>query len=259
MKYYLLLPFLLFSFISFSQDRSIYEKHQYIQGQDTLNYRLLLPDGFDPSTEYPFILFLHGAGERGDDNEKQLTHGSRIFLDPVVRQAFPAIVLFPQCPRDSYWANVKIDRSGPGPISLDFSGDNPPTQPMVMVQDLVDSMVAESFTDDKRIYVMGLSMGGMGTFEIVSRNPELFAAAIPICGGGNPDFAERYATTTPMWIFHGAVDAVVSPDNSMLMALAIQRAGGAPALTIFPYVNHNSWDYAFAHPEMLPWLFAQHK
>lgn len=256
-----LISFLLMPcFISLTaQTPSPYEKHTYVDGQDTLKYRLLYPENFDPDHTYPLILFLHGAGERGSDNEKQLTHGSGLFLDPMVRKAFPAVVIFPQCPANDYWASVRIDRSQPGPIRLDFSEDLPPTRPMVLVQQLLDSMRNESFTDDSRLYVMGLSMGGMGTFDIVSRNPELFAAAVPICGGGNPELAGRYATQTPMWIFHGAIDGVVSPEHSIRMALAIQQAGGAPALTIFPYTNHNSWDPAFAKPELLPWLFGHRK
>lgn len=255
----LVIAMLLVSFVSSGQENGPYEEHQFISGSDTLNYRLLYPENFDPSEKYPVILFLHGAGERGSDNQKQLVHGSRMFLQPVVRNAFPAIILFPQCPKNNYWANVSIDRSGPGPISMDFSGEKPATTPLKLVQGLLDSVINKPFSDRSRIYAMGLSMGGMGTFEIVARNPDLFAAAVPICGGGNPEDAVRYATKTPMWIFHGALDNVVSPDNSTKMALAIQRAGGSPALTIFPYANHNSWDPAFAYPDLLPWLFAQHK
>jgi predicted peptidase len=106
---------------------------------------------------------------------------------------------------------------------------------------------------------MGLSMGGMGTFEILARNPEMFAAAVPICGGGNPEMADRYATSTAIWIFHGAKDNVVAPEFSTTMLQAIQNAGGQPAITIFPDANHNSWDPAFAEPELLPWLFSKSK
>ncbi len=245
-------------FTAISQDLSLYEKKEFLRDGDTLKYRILYPENFNPEMHYPVLLFLHGAGERGSDNEKQLVHGARMFLRPPVRQAFPAIILFPQCPADSYWASVKVDRSQGG-VSLDFSQDMPATRPLELVGQLLDSVTQEPFADKSRLYVMGLSMGGMGTFEIVARNPELFAAAVPVCGGGKPELASRYAQTTPFWIFHGALDDVVTPVHSTEMALAIQRAGGAPALTIFPYANHNSWDPAFAHPDLLPWLFAQHK
>jgi predicted peptidase len=240
------------------QDLSLYEKKQFKSEENLLNYRILYPENFNPDQQYPVLLFLHGAGERGSDNEKQLVHGAKLFLQRPVRQAFPAIMIFPQCPENSYWAGVKIDRSQ-GSVKLDFSEEMPPTTPMLLVEGLLDSLVSQKFTDTSRIYVMGLSMGGMGTFEIVARNPDLFAAAIPICGGGNSELVDRYATSTPFWIFHGALDDVVKPENSSIMALAIQRAGGNPALTIFPYANHNSWDPAFDHPELLPWLFGQKK
>jgi len=248
-----------FCFVTvFSQNLDQYEKKVFVRDGDTLNYRALYPADFDPEARYPVLLFLHGAGERGDDNQKQLIHGARMFLKSPVREAFPAILLFPQCPAGDYWASVKVDRSGPG-VSLDFSEEMPPTRPMQLVEQLLDSVASRSFSDKNRLYVMGLSMGGMGTFEIVARNPDLFAAAVPICGGGNPLLAERYAKSTPFWIFHGALDDVVKPQHSVTMTLALQEAGGAPALTIFPYANHNSWDPAFNHPELLTWLFAQHK
>ncbi len=252
-----LLFFLIFS-LSYGQDMSVYEKKVFVSSDDSLNYRILYPENFDPSQRYPVLLFLHGAGERGSDNEKQLVHGARMFLQRPVRQAFPAIMIFPQCPENDYWASVKVDRSQ-GAVSLDFSVEMPPTKPMVLVEQLLDSVLNRPFADKSRVYVMGLSMGGMGTFEIVARNPDLFAAAVPICGGGNPNLVDRYAGKLPFWIFHGAEDNVVKPENSSIMALAIQRAGGKPALTIFPYANHNSWDPAFTHPDLLPWLFAQSK
>jgi predicted peptidase len=255
----LILLFVLFTHAAISQDLSLYEKKVYT-GEDgnTLNYRLLYPENFDPAKNYPVILFLHGSGERGNDNEKQLTHGARVFLEQPARQAFPAIVVFPQCPDNSTWASAKMNRTQGG-VTLDYSQEMPPSQPMLLVEGLLDSLIQKDFTDDSRIYVMGLSMGGMGTFELVARNPEKIAAAVPICGAGNPNVVDRYARNTAFWIFHGAQDRVVSPENSTIMALAIQRAGGTPALTIFSYANHNSWDPAFARPELLPWLFAQHK
>ncbi|MEI9806379.1 MAG: hypothetical protein WDO16_00110 [Bacteroidota bacterium] len=89
-----------------SQDLSLYEKHLYINGSDTLPYRILLPENYDATKKYPLVLFLHGSGERGNDNEAQLTHGAKLFLKPDIRKDFPAIVVFPQCPRSSFWSNV---------------------------------------------------------------------------------------------------------------------------------------------------------
>lgn len=252
---------LLLGVLAFSlnaQDLSLYEKHSFSHEGDVLLYRALLPENYDETKSYPLILFLHGAGERGNDNEKQLVHGAKMFLNDEVRAGFPAILLFPQCPQDEYWANVHIDRSEDG-LKLDFSKEMPPSRPMKLVQALMGEWLAKPQVDNSRIYVMGLSMGGMGTFEILSRNPEMFAAAVPICGGGNPDKAELYAQNTAIWIFHGAKDNVVAPHFSTTMLQALQNAGGQPAITIYPEANHNSWDPAFAEPELLPWLFAKQK
>ena len=239
-----------------AQDLSLYEEHSFSSEGEALHYRLLLPEDYDESESYPLILFLHGAGERGTDNEKQLTHGAGMFLQPEVREAFPAIIIFPQCPQDEYWANVHLERTEDG-LKLDFSKDMPPSRPMKLVLDLMDEWLAKPQVDERRVYVMGLSMGGMGTFEILARRPEMFAAAVPICGGGNPEYAERYAKNTAIWIFHGAKDQVVAPHFSTTMLKAIQDAGGKPAITVYPEANHNSWDPAFKEPGLLPWLFSK--
>ncbi|MCB0470047.1 MAG: phospholipase, partial [Flavobacteriaceae bacterium] len=105
----------------------------------------------------------------------------------------------------------------------------------------------------------GLSMGGMGTYEILSRKPDMFAAAFAICGGGNPELTENYATKIPMWIFHGAKDDVVNPQLSIDMVSAILKFGGKPNFTLYADDNHNSWDSAFAEPELLLWLFSKTK
>ena len=207
-----------------AQQPSEYEKQFLTEQGDTLPYRLLLPEGFDASRKYPLVLFLHGAGERGSDNEKQLTHGSRLFTDPLNRGAFPAVVLFPQCPADSYWAQVEIDRSS-YPIGLDFRYEQGPTLPLQMVMRLVGEYLQASYIDTDRVYVMGLSMGGMGTFEILFRMPDTFAAAIPICGAGVPETASAYAANTPLWIFHGALDQVVCRDGR-----CFAEGGGPPRL-----------------------------
>lgn len=249
---------LLAVFTAGAQEESPYEKKRFIQGADTLNYRLLMPEHFDPGEEYPVVLFLHGAGERGSDNEKQLTHGSGLFTKPVNRGAFPAIVLLPQCPGDAYWAQVAVDRSS-YPINLEFQYEKGPTRPMQLVMDLIRSYQGESYTDDDRIYVMGLSMGGMGTFEILSRMPDTFAAAIPICGGGDPDSVASYAGKVPLWVFHGAQDIVVAPEESLRMVAELLYQGAAPGFTLYDSYNHNSWDGAFAEPGLLPWLFSHSK
>lgn len=238
------------------QDLFSYENH--IVSEDTLNYRLLLPKNFDESKQYPLVLFLHGAGERGSDNNKQLVHGSSLFLNEKARDSFPAILIFPQCPETDYWSKVEVDRST-NPIGLNFKYENGATNSMELVMDLMDEMIAKTYVNKKQVYAMGLSMGGMGTFEIISRKPEMFAAAIPICGGGDPESVTEYAKTTHLWVFHGAKDNVVDPNLSLQMVSSILSVGGFPKFTLYDFANHNSWDPAFAEPELLKWLFSKTK
>ena len=241
-----------------AQMPSAYSTESFTQGTDSLPYRLLLPKDFDESRQYPLILFLHGAGERGSDNEKQLTHGSRLFTQPLNREAFPAIVLFPQCPVGDYWAQVEVDRTS-YPVGLKFDYEKGPTRPMELVMALLEDYLQAPYTDSNRVYVMGLSMGGMGTFEIVYRMPGTFAAAVPICGGGDPESVGVYAANTPVRVYHGAVDQVVAARQSMEMVQALMDAGAHPGFTIYDRVNHNSWDYALSEPDLIPWLFSHRK
>lgn len=233
-------------------------EHNYKEGK--LLYRVSYPDNYDASKSYPLLLFLHGAGERGDDNKKQLVHGSKLFLNQENREKFPAIVVFPQCPTEDYWANVDrtTDENGKRQFTF-FKTSKKPTNAMSGLLSLVDSLTNLSQVNQNRVYVMGLSMGGMGTFELVSRRPKTFAAAAPICGGDNPKVAGKYAKKLPFWIFHGLKDDVVPPHFSEDMANAIEAKGGKVKLTLYPNANHNSWDPAFAEPELLPWLFSQSK
>ena len=124
---------------------------------------------------------------------------------------------------------------------------------------MLDDLLAKPYTNKKQVYVMGLSMGGLGTFEILNRKPTTFAAAVPICGGGNPETTTSYATNTALWVFHGAKDDVVSPQLSIGMVSGILNAGGHPNFTLYSNDNHNSWDSAFAEPQLLPWLFSKIK
>ncbi|MFB9053215.1 prolyl oligopeptidase family serine peptidase [Formosa undariae] len=225
---------------------------------DTLKYRMLLPKDFSEDKTYPVVLFLHGAGERGDDNKKQLANGGDLFLNKTTRDSFPAIVIFPQCPEHDYWAKIEADRSTK-PITFNYKYKETPTKAMALVMDLMDDMVEKPFVKTNQIYIMGLSMGGMGTFEIIYRKPELFAAAIPICGGGNPESVVEYAKSIPLWVFHGAKDDVVDPNLSINMVSAILENGGFPRFTLYDFANHNSWDPAFAEPELLTWLFSKSK
>ena len=252
------LTFLAILFLSgtpgFSQDLSPYEKHNFISGNDTLPYRLLLPEKYDASKKYPLVFFLHGAGERGSDNEKQLTHGAKLFLSESARNEYPAIVVFPQCPASSFWSNVSFKRDSNGDRLFIFSDTLHPTIAMQLAQGLLHEIIKRYSVTSNQVYVMGLSMGGMGTFEIVSRNPGLFAAAIPICGGGASSTA-KLLKPTKWWVFHGAKDDVVPLLYSEQMVHALETVKADVKFTVYPMANHNSWDSAFAEPQLLNWLF----
>ncbi|MFD1161159.1 carboxylesterase family protein [Hwangdonia seohaensis] len=241
-----------------AQHEALYSKELYINQSDTLQYRLMMPKDFDDSKQYPVILFLHGAGERGSDNKAQLVHGSKLFASEENRAHFPAIVIFPQCPKNSYWANARIDRTS-NPLKIEFPLDIEPTKPLNLVMQLMDEISTKPYVNKNKIYVGGLSMGGMGTFEMVYRKPQFFAAAISICGAGNPEATKVYAKTTPFWVFHGANDNVVNPISSVNMVEGLLKNGGKPNFTLYANDNHNSWDSAFAEPQFLPWLFSNIK
>lgn len=241
-------------------DYSLYRKQWLIQDGDTLPYRVLLPEQYDSSRAYPLVVFLHGRGESGLDNEKQLVHGARLFLADSFRRQYPAIVVFPQCPPDNYWSNVQAvtQEHKNGKREFYFRKGGEPTRAMRLLMGLTENLQVRFKTDTKRIYVMGLSMGGMGTFELVRRMPGVFAAAVPICGGAHPDTAPALKGTA-WWIFHGLKDEVVLPVYSQQMASALQTAGARIRLTLYPDANHNSWDPAFREAGLMKWLFSQRR
>src|ERR1044071_3154641 len=167
------------------QDYSRFEKRTCITSKgDTLPYRILLPEGYDKTKKYPLVLFLHGGGEKGRDNEKQLIHGVKVFLDPDNRKKFPCIVIAPQCMPNDNWSSAKVDRTVDPPIR-DFNYSYPVTRSLAAVEELTKSIIKNESVQKKQVHVTGLSMGGMGTYEIVYRNPGLFNAAAAVCGGGD--------------------------------------------------------------------------
>ncbi|WP_394746827.1 carboxylesterase family protein [Spongiimicrobium salis] len=236
------------------QDLSAYKKEVFVKGKDRMPYRILLPDNYNPEERYPLLLFLHGSGERGTDNELQLVHGARLFLQEDVRKKFPAIVVFPQCPKEDQWSN-KENTADPTQGKFIFHKKGKPTMAMKMVQKLMKQLFKNYPVDRSKVYVGGLSMGGMGTFEIVRRNPKTFAAAFPICGGAHPDTAGKL-TGASWWVFHGDKDQAVPYTYSSAMVKAIEAAKGKVKYSLYPDVGHNSWDNAFAEPQLLPWLFS---
>jgi len=251
---------LAFSFSARSQNLSSFDRGSFAVKGDTLPYRLLFPKHFDPTKKYPLLFVLHGAGERGNNNEAQLKYGPSRLLQDSVREKYEAIVVFPQCPANSYWSNVQQETDpATQKRKFVFQVNEQPTTAMRMLMGLVDQFLDKPFVDKHRAYVGGLSMGGMGTFEIIGREPKIFAAAFAICGGDNTLNAKKYAKKVPLWIFHGSKDSVVPSDHSEVMVAAIKEAGGNPKFTLYPGVDHNSWDYAFKEPELFSWLFSHSK
>lgn len=237
-----------------AQQNADYQYKEYKKGDKTLNYRILFPNDFDKEKKYPLILFLHGMGERGSDNESQLTHGADFFKDGIKKH--PAIVLFPQCPETDYWANLSRPDKAGAARKFTYHTDQAPHPTMALVLELLDEMIAEPYIDEDRIYLSGLSMGGFGVWELLWRIPEKIAAAIPICAGGPREKAVDMASV-PTWAFHGTADDVVHSRFSIMMCKAIQQAGGKAKITLIPNGNHNAWDTAFADPEYFNWFFSK--
>lgn len=248
-----------FSLVAGAQDFSLYEKKLFVRGKDTMPYRMLFPENYNPKKSYPIVFFLHGAGEKGSDNETQLVHGSKLFLLDSIRKKYPAIVVFPQCSPQSFWSNVKF-KSDPvtKKRSFEFIAGGEPTVAMSMLMDLTKGLIKHYAVKKKQVYVMGLSMGGMGAFEIAGRMPGLYAAAVPICGGGST-LTAKALKKTGWWVFHGGKDDVVSPAYSDSMVAALKTVGAEVKYTLYPDANHNSWDAAFAEPGLLHWLFSHKK
>ncbi|MGD0900402.1 MAG: PHB depolymerase family esterase [Thermoguttaceae bacterium] len=233
----------------FARAADDFEAAVFRSGDQALPYRLLKPAGYDPQKKYPLVLFLHGAGERGDDNQAQLKHMVRIFAAKENREKYPCFVLVPQCPKNEKWSDVNWGAS----TSLQ---PEKPSRPLALAVALIGELEKKYGIDPARRYVMGLSMGGYGTWDAVVRYPGMFAAAVPVCGGGDETQAPRIAKL-PIWVFHGDKDPAVKTVRSRNMVEAIRKAGGTPKYTEYPGVGHDSWTPASKEPELLPWLFSQ--
>ncbi len=237
-----------------------YEAFQALKYTDSkgtvLNYRLLLPPDYNPNNKYPLILFLHGGGERGDDNISQLKYGSEMFLNKS--KETPFIGIFPQCAKEDYWASVKFSRAK-YPLELDFNYAYPENPSLHAAIELVQSMIKGKKADKKRIFITGMSMGGMGTFEAVYRYPKLFAAAAPICGGADLNAYSKTQAKVPFRIYHGDVDGVIPVKHSREATEKLKALVCDVVYKEYPGVNHNSWDNVFKEPDYLTWLLAQKK
>lgn len=228
-----------------------YKKRAFIVGTDTLLYRELTPEKPEKQ-QYPLVVFMHGAGERGIDNEKQLTHGAQMFLNPVNRKKYPAYVVFPQCPETGYWAyNERPTTFNPDEMPI----LEEPTKWIKMVRGLVTRYVNDGNVDPSRVYIIGLSMGGMAVYDLAERYPTMWAAAVPICGTVNPKRLDK-ARTVKFRIFHGDADNVVPVEASRKAYLALKKLGAEVDYMEFPGCTHGSWNLAFSQPDFMKWLFS---
>jgi predicted peptidase len=234
------------------QDRGFLFR-ELASGGRTYPYAIYVPRGYDPSRPWPLILFLHGSGESGTDGVRPIIQGigSAILWGS---ERWPAIVIFPQKPtQDSEWE-----------------------QHEAAVMAILASVRRTYTIDDDRIYLTGLSQGGHGTWVLGARHRELWAALVSVCGyatppsrPSRPDLPPAYVGTAadlapaigdvPFWIFHGDADDVVPPEQAQAMAIALAALGHPPKLTIYPGVNHNSWDRAYAEEDLPRWLLSQRR
>lgn len=223
-------------------------------GGGQLNYRKLSPRIVGTAEPTPLIVFLHGSGERGDDNTSQLKHGLSLLASREGMKQYPATIIAPQCPQKSRWTTTLADRPGSG------LHDPTPTDTMRLTLELIDSIRLTDNVDPNRIYVTGLSMGGFGTFDLIARRPSMVAAAVPLCGGGDtsPTIINRIKEI-PLWIIHGDEDPVVKVEYSREMVAALESAGGAPRYSELTGFQHNIWDAAYSDDELYKWMFNQSK
>jgi len=192
-----------------------------------MRYLLYLPDDYtELKTKWPLILFLHGAGERGDSLQKVKVHGPPKLIDNG--KTFPFIILSPQCPKNQGWATDELDA-------------------------LLKDVTKLYRVDKNRTYVTGISMGGYGTWALATKYPDRFAAIAPICGGGYLNKAELLKHL-PIWVFHGAKDKVVPLQRSQEMVDVLKKVGGNVKFTIYPEAGHDSWTKTYNNPELFEWF-----
>ena len=237
------------------QDGEVFQNRAITLGATEYRFRVFTPKGWSKKKKWPVILFLHGAGERGDDNVAQ----TRVGIGPaILRQeaTFPYVVVLPQCPRNRWWTERDMQ---------------------ALALKVLDQTVNEFNGDSKRTYLTGLSMGGYGSWAIVAKNPAKFAALAIVCGGVRPppglslpkEAAPEMTATdpygavaarvgkTPVWVFHGDADRAVPVTESRKMVEALKATGANVRYNEYEGVGHNSWDRAYAEPEIFTWMLAQ--
>jgi predicted peptidase len=210
-------------------------------------YRLFVPEGAAPDRPLPLVVWLHGASGVGTDNRAQISEGgneigSRLWVRPDIQAKYPAFVVAPQAPSSEVWGS-------PSSTKLTTFGQ--------LAIDLIDALAREFPIDRDRVYVLGQSRGGIGVWDLISKRPEVFAAAVPLCAQGDPKRIAA-ARDVKVWVFHGAKDTM-PVENARDMVAALTKAGGNVKYTEYPDLGHEIWTRAFAEPDLPAWLFAQHR
>lgn len=229
----------------------VFEKRVYTEDGASLPYRIYIPKNYDCGEMYPMLIFLHGAGERGTDNELQFKNSVQdLFSDPN-SPVYDSIVIVPQCPTDSQWVLAPWAN---GNYSI---ADTPESRQLELVCRIMDEVFDYCNVDEDRVYVTGLSMGGFGTWDLLSRHGARFAAGMPVCGGGDTAYA-KLLKRIPIRTFHGSDDPVVPVTGTRKMYASIKNEGGENIdYTEFDGCGHNVWDLVYKNPENIEWLYAQ--
>lgn len=219
---------------------------------ETFAYRMSVPQFPVTGKEYPLILFLHGSGECGVDNLKQIQVGLPALMATLLKRPEPVIVVAPQCQQENGWVKqVSRDES--------YAMPKEPAASLEVALEVCRHVVATQPADTNRLYITGLSLGGFGTWDAIQREPDYFAAAIPICGGGDIRRVQGIRKL-PIWVFHGTADANVAVACSRRMVEALKLAGNRKVrYTEYENATHNVWDSTYSNPEVVDWLLQQRR
>jgi predicted peptidase len=233
------------------EQKGVFMKKTFVSNNGgSIPYQFLIPENSSADQQYPLVVFLHGGGELGSDNFSQLTNFPRSLISGQNKLDYPTFVIAPQCPTTDSWSSF--------PDYPNSRSSENPTKASQLVIELVESLLTEYNIDASRIYITGMSLGGEGTFDIVSRRPDLFAAAVPICGIADVERASS-VKDVPFWIFHGAKDDINLVTYSQAMVEALLAVGASPKYTEYANAGHSVWSQAYGEPELFPWLFSQKK
>lgn len=235
--------------------RELYKYGEYTKKgiEEKLLYRIYIPENAE-NRNLPVMVFLHGIGERGYDNEVQLNVGfAKPYIEKEFAEEFPAIFIVPQCPGEGLWAPLHLKNAEPYPDEL---GE---TDTFKLLVSLIEETCEKYNADRSRIYITGLSMGGFGTWNMIMNHPDLFAAAVPICGGGDFEKADRIVDL-PIRAYHSADDPVVPVECTRALARSLEGHNAKDFIYIeFENLGHGCWDAVYEDRTMLEWLFSKKK